>query len=136
VNSHQGRFERFAVGVAHLAGRPSAFLIALIVIIAWAASGPLFGFSDTWQLIINTSTTIITFLMVFLIQNTQNRDTTALQVKLDALIFATRGAKNRLAAAEHMSDRDLEQLHEQYRQRAEQTLDVLHRRRRTGGKPT
>ena len=128
-NSHQGYFERFACYVAHLAGRPAAFLIALATVIAWAISGPLFGFSDTWQLVINTSTTIITFLMVFLIQNTQNRDTTALQIKLDALIFATKGAKNHLAAAEHMSDSDLEQLHEEYQKRAEQTLDVLHRRR-------
>ena len=129
LHSRQGYFERFAVCVAHAAGRPTAFLIALAVIVAWSLSGPLFGFSDTWQLIINTSTTIITFLMVFLIQNTQNRDTTALQIKLDALIFATPGAKNRLAAAEHMSDEDLERLHKDYRRRAEQTLDVLHRRK-------
>ena len=115
-------FERFACATAHLAGRPAAFLIALAAVIVWAISGPLFGFSDTWQLVINTSTTIITFLMVFLIQNTQNRDTTALQIKLDALIFATRGAKNHLAAAEHMSDEDLERLHEEYHKRAEQTL--------------
>jgi low affinity Fe/Cu permease len=127
-NSHQGHFERFAVVVAHLAGRPVAFLIAFAVIVVWALSGPVFGFSDTWQLIINTSTTIITFLMVFLIQNTQNRDTTALHVKLDALIFATQGAKNQLAAAEHMSDEELEQLHEQYHKRAEETLAVLHHR--------
>jgi low affinity Fe/Cu permease len=134
--SHQGHFERFACGAAHLAGRPAAFLIALATIIVWAITGPLFGFSDTWQLIINTSTTIITFLMVFLIQNTQNRDTIALQVKLDALIFATRGAKNRLAAAEHMSDEDLELLHDEYRKRAEHTLTVLRNRRpaRANGK--
>ncbi len=128
-NWHQNSFERFAVCVAHLAGRPSAFLIALAVIIAWSLSGPLLGFSDTWQLVINTSTTIITFLMVFLIQNTQNRDTTALQVKLDALIFANRSTKNQLAAAENMSDSDLEKLHEEYRKRAEQALQVLHHRR-------
>ena len=133
-NSHQNYFERFAVCVAHLAGRPAAFLIALAVIILWSLSGPLFGFSDTWQLIINTSTTIITFLMVFLIQNTQNRDTTALQIKLDALIFANRGTKNQLAAAEHMSDSDLEKLHDEYRKRAEHALDVLqHRRPRANG---
>ena len=128
-HSHQGYFERFACATAHLAGRPAAFLIALAVIVGWSVSGPLFGFSDTWQLVINTSTTIITFLMVFLIQNTQNRDTTALQIKLDALIFATPGAKNRLAAAEHMSDAELERLHEEYHKRAEQTLAVLHERR-------
>ena len=109
------------------------------MIVVWAASYKLFVHGvrgtreytdgvDTWQLVINTATTIVTFLMVFLIQNTQNRDTTALQVKLDALIFATRGAKNQLAAAEHMSDEELEQLHEQYHKRAEETLAVLHHR--------
>jgi low affinity Fe/Cu permease len=113
------------------AGLP-AFLAAVAIIIVWAVSGPLFGFSDTWQLVINTSTTIITFLMVFVIQNSQNRDTTALQIKLDALIFATRGARNLLAAAEHMSDSDLEKLHEEYHKRAEQTLAVLHHRRPAG----
>jgi low affinity Fe/Cu permease len=126
---HQNYFERFAVCVAHLTGRPAAFLIALAVIMLWSLSGPLFGFSDTWQLIINSTTTIITFLMVFLIQNTQNRDTTALQVKLDALIFANRGAKDQLAAAEDMSDSDLEKLHDEYRKRAEHALQVLHHRR-------
>ena len=95
-------------------------------------TGPIFHYSDTWQLVINTSTTIITFLMVFVIQNTQNRDTTALQIKLDALIFATRGARNHLAAAEHMTDSELERLHEEYYKRAEQTADVLHRRRPAG----
>ena len=133
MNSHQGHFERFAVCIAHLAGRPVAFLLALAAIIIWSASGPIFGFSDTWQLVINTSTTIITFLMVFLIQNTQNRDTTALQIKLDALIFANRGTKNRLAAAEHMSDEDLEHLHEEYHKRAEQTLETLRGRQRSQG---
>jgi low affinity Fe/Cu permease len=134
--SHQGYFERFAWAVAHLAGRPAAFLIALGMVIAWAISGPVFGFSDTWQLFINSSTTIMTFLMVFLIQNTQNRDTTALQVKLDALIFASRGAKDRIAAAEHLSDQDLEQLHDQYTKHAELALDELRKRRpsRTNGK--
>jgi low affinity Fe/Cu permease len=131
-HSQQGFFERFACAAARVAGRPSAFLAAVAIIIVWAVSGPLFGFSDTWQLVINTSTTIITFLMVFVIQNSQNRDTTALQIKLDALIFATRGARNLLAAAEHMSDSDLEKLHEEYHKRAEQTLAVLHHRRPAG----
>ena len=83
-------------------------------------TGPLFGYSDTWQLVINTGTTIVTFLMVFLIQNTQNRDTLALQIKLDELIIAMRGAHNNMAAAEDLSDEDLEALHEAYRKRAEQ----------------
>jgi low affinity Fe/Cu permease len=133
-NSRQGHFERFACTIAHLAGRPTAFLLALATIIIWGVTGPFFGYSDTWQLVINTSTTIITFLMVFLIQNSQNRDTTALQIKLDALIFASRGTKNTIAAAEHLSDRDLEQLHEEYHRRAEQTLAVLHKRRPANGK--
>ena len=82
------------------------------MVLAWAVSGPLFGFSDTWQLVINTSTTIVTFLMVFLIQNTQNRDTLALQLKLAELIIAMQGAKNKIATAEDLSEEDLEQLHE------------------------
>ena len=95
----------------------------------WACTGPLFHYSDTWQLVINTSTTIVTFLMVFLIQHTQNRDTLAVQLKLSELIIAVRGAENRLAAAEDMTEDDLEQLHEEYRVRAEQTLDHLEQRR-------
>ena len=87
-------------------------LIAVAVVLAWAVSGPLFGFSDTWQLVINTSTTIVTFLMVFLIQHTQNRDTLALQLKLAELIIAMQGAKNKIATAEDLSEEDLERLHE------------------------
>jgi len=125
-------FTRFAAGASHVTGKPATFMLALLIVLVWGITGPLFGFSDTWQLVINTSTTIITFLMVFVIQNSQNRDTTALQIKLDALIFATRGARNLLAAAEHMSDSDLEKLHEEYHKRAEQTLAVLHHRRPAG----
>ena len=95
----------------------------------WAASGPLFGFSDTWQLVINTSTTIVTFLMVFLIQHTQNRDTLALQLKLAELIIAVKGAENEIATAEDLSEEELEQLHGEYRRRAEATLEHLNRRR-------
>ena len=113
---------------AHLAGKPLTFLIAVAVVLAWAISGPFFGFSDTWQLVINTSTTIVTFLMVFLIQNTQNRDTLALQLKLAELIIAMHGAKNKIATAEDLSEEDLERLHESYRKRAEETLDHLDRR--------
>ena len=111
-----GWFTGAATKISQLAGRPLTFLIAAGLIILWGATGPLFGFSDTWQLMVNTTTTIVTFLMVFLIQNTQNRDTAALQVKLDALIFATRGAQNKLAAAEDMSDEELEQLHSELQQ--------------------
>lgn len=92
-------------------------------------SGPLFGFSDTWQLVINTSTTIITFLMVFLIQNTQNRDALAIQLKLGELIIAAHGVENRVATIEDMSDEDLEKLHAQMCAHAEKAKDVLDRRR-------
>jgi low affinity Fe/Cu permease len=136
VNGSQGNgngaphlFTRVASRTAHLAGKPLTFLIAVAVVLAWAVSGPLFGFSDTWQLVINTSTTIITFLMVFLIQNTQNRDTMALQLKLSELIIAMHGAKNHMATAEDLSEEDLERLHEAYRKRAEETLGHLEQRR-------
>lgn len=120
----------FAAGeVAHLCGRPATFFLAVALVVVWGLTGPLFAYSDTWQLVINTSTTIITFLMVFLIQNTQNRDTTALQIKLDALIFANRGTANNIAAAELMSDRELERLHQEYSKRAASTLAALKHRR-------
>jgi low affinity Fe/Cu permease len=132
--SWSGLFSNMACETARLAGKPLVFLSAVSAVILWAATGPLFGFSDTWQLIINTSTTIITFLMVFLIQHTQNRDTLALQLKLAELIIAMRGAENSLATAEDMSEADLEQLHEIFRSRADQTLEHLNRRR--AGKTT
>ncbi len=122
-------FGHFARVAANVAGKPIAFLIAVVVILVWAATGPLFGFSDTWQLVINTGTTIVTFLMVFLIQNTQNRDTMAVQLKLGELILAIRGAENRLAVAEEMSDEELEQLHEECRRRADQVMESLSARR-------
>ena len=91
---HHGEwFSRFAHEAARLAGKPVTFIAAVVAVLIWAATGPLFGYSDTWQLVINTSTTIITFLMVFLIQNTQNRDQLALQVKLSELIIAVKGAR-------------------------------------------
>jgi low affinity Fe/Cu permease len=111
-------FTRFAARIAYLVGSSWAFLIAVIMILAWAASGPLFGFSDTWQLVINTSTTIITFLMVFLIQNTQNRDARAMQLKLDELIRAVGQASDRLIDIEEATDEDLERLERIYRWRA------------------
>lgn len=128
-----GWFTWFASEIAHWAGKPLAFMIALAVVIVWAASGPIFGYSDTWQLVINTSTTIVTFLMVFLIQNTQNRDTMALQVKLAELIFVMHGAKTTLATAEDLSDEALEALHQQYRRRADEALASLTRRRSAKG---
>ena len=122
-------FHIFATETARLSGRPLAFAIAVAIVLVWGVTGPIFGFSDTWQLVINTGTTIITFLMVFLIQHTQNRDALALQVKLAELIIAVRGAHNKVAAAEEMSDAELEALHEAYRERANETLDSLTRRR-------
>ena len=130
---HQTFFTRFACEIAHLSGKPAAFLLAALVVVTWAASGPLFGFSDTWQLVINTVTTIVTFLMVFLIQNTQNRDTMALQIKLAELIFVMQGAKNKLATVEDLSDEDLERLHQEYRQRADETFASLTHRRAAQG---
>ena len=109
------RFSYLARRIALVTGRPSAFMLALGAVLLWALTGPLFGFSDTWQLVINTSTTIVTFLMVFLIQNTQNRDTAAIQLKLDELIRATRGAHNALLDLEEIEDELLERYLKTYR---------------------
>jgi low affinity Fe/Cu permease len=107
-------FRRFANIVSSVAGSVHAFTLAIFVILIWAVSGPAFGFSDTWQLFINTGTTIVTFLMVFLIQNTQNRDNRALQAKLDELIVKTSGADNRLVRAEDFSDDQLNHLKDHF----------------------
>ena len=101
-------FARLAVATLRISGRPTTFLLAVAVVLVWAITGPLFGFSDTWQLVINTGTTIVTFLMVFLIQATQNRDTLALQLKLDELILATKNASNHIAGIEEASDEEIE----------------------------
>jgi low affinity Fe/Cu permease len=131
-NNHaiwHGIFSRMAGGAAHLAGHPLAFSTAVLLVAAWALTGPLFGYSDTWQLVINTSTTIVTFLMVFLIQNTQNRDTLAVQLKLAELIMAVKEAEDQLATVEDLSEEELEAMHDDYRRRAEQALHHLTRRR-------
>ena len=130
-------FTSFAQGVAHVTGRPLTFLAAVSLIVGWAVSGPLFGFSDTWQLVINTGTTIITFLMVFVIQNTQNRDTAALQIKLDELIRVTRSARNTLLNLEDLDDETLERLRKDYVRLAEQERPVaeLGPTRAVPGKP-
>ncbi|OAI50526.1 hypothetical protein AYO46_09955 [Betaproteobacteria bacterium SCGC AG-212-J23] len=112
------RFGNVARAISTVVGRPAAFAIAVLLIILWAASGPLFGFSDTWQLIVNTTTTIITFLMVFVIQNTQNRDTAAIQIKLDELIRATQGAHNAILDLEQLDERQLAEYLRRYEELA------------------
>lgn len=112
-------FERFAHSVSHLSGKPLAFGLACILILGWAVTGPLFDFSSTWQLVINTFTTIVTFLMVFILQNTQNRDGQALQAKLDELILVSSKAENSFIAAEQLSEHDIQHLREMIAERAE-----------------
>jgi low affinity Fe/Cu permease len=106
--------ERFSTAVTRWTGGTSAFIAALAVIVVWAVTGPLFGFSDTWQLVINTGTTIVTFLMVFLIQRAQNKDSRAIHLKLNELVAAVQGASNRLIDAEDLTEDELELLHRFY----------------------
>ena len=101
-------FTRIASAIAFFAGQPLAFVIAVALIVIWGATGPVFDYSDTWQLVVNTATTIVTFLMVFLIQNSQNRDAAAMQAKLDELIRALDGARSEFVGIEHLSDREIE----------------------------
>jgi low affinity Fe/Cu permease len=126
---HPNWFSHFASWTATASGRPHTFALACLIIIVWAVTGPLFAFSDTWQLVINTGTTIVTFLMVFLIQNSQNRDSLAFQVKLDELIIKLHGAGNEIAGAEDLCDEDLEALHEAYKKRAAHAHETLEKRR-------
>ena len=104
------RFAAIARFVSRMAGRPATFILAVALIALWGVTGPLFGFSDTWQLVVNTATTIITFLMVFVIQNSQNRDAAAMQAKLDEIIRAVVDARNRFIGVEHLTDVELEKL--------------------------
>jgi low affinity Fe/Cu permease len=120
-------FGRFAKKASRAAGHPAAFGLAALLIVAWAVSGPIFHFSDTWQLIINTSTTIATFLMVFLIQNTQNRDGEAIQIKLDELIRSIEGAHNVLMDLEELTERDLDTLRKRYLQLARSAREEMKR---------
>jgi len=125
------KFSHFAQATAFYTGHPLCFLLAVAVVIAWVVTGPIFDYSDTWQLVINTGTTIVTFLMVFLIQNTQNRDTLALQLKLSELVLAMKGAENKFAAIEDLSDEELQELHDDCRHRAELTLGHLEQRKKS-----
>src|SRR5262245_18177074 len=118
-------FTRFAKWTARVSGRPVTFMIAVVVILAWVITGPIFGFSDTWQLVINTGTTIVTFLMVFLIQNTQNRDSEAIQIKLDELIRAVEGAHNALLDLEELEDEELDHMRNHYERIAERARGGL-----------
>ncbi|HEY3251890.1 MAG TPA: low affinity iron permease family protein [Ignavibacteria bacterium] len=114
--SKPGPFESIAIELTHFTGSTTAFIIAFFIIIIWLFTGPVFNFSDTWQLVINTGTTIVTFLMVFLIQRTQNKDSLAVQLKLNELIAAIKGASNRLIDVEDLSEKDLEILKNHYHQ--------------------
>ena len=115
------RFEQFALYITRVTGSSVAFLLAFAAVVVWAATGPLFQFSETWQLVINTGTTIITFLMVFVIQKAQNKDSMAVQLKLNELIAATKGASNRLVSVEELTDQELQVLKEHYHTLAELT---------------
>lgn len=129
-NTITATFSHLAQKTAVASGHPITFMIAVVTILVWVVTGPMFHYSDTWQLVINTGTTIITFLMVFLIQNTQNRDMLAIQLKLSELVLAMKGAENRYAAIEDLSDEELEELHNDCRTRAEMTEQQLEARRR------
>jgi low affinity Fe/Cu permease len=122
-------FTEFSARVAHAVGRPVAFILCCAVVIAWAATGPIFHFSDTWQLIINTGTTIVTFLMVFLIQSTQNRDGAAIQAKLDELIRSST-AQNAFVGIEHLTEEELDEIRRKCEERAEKEGRKLNRRER------
>jgi low affinity Fe/Cu permease len=118
-------FTRFANSGARATGRPGTFVLALIIVLVWAITGPIFAFSDTWQLIINTGTTIVTFLMVFLIQNTQNRDSEAMHVKMDELIRALEGAHNALLDLEELDEETLDAARQRYRKLAEKAREDI-----------
>ena len=118
-------FSRFAKWASRFTGRPASFALASFVIVAWIVTGPIFGYSDTWQLVINTATTIVTFLMVFLIQNTQNRDTEAIQIKLDELIRAMNGAHDALLDLEELDERTLDAFRDKYLRLAREARERL-----------
>ena len=118
-------FTRFAKWASRATGKPGAFIVAALIIVVWALTGPIFDFSDTWQLVINTGTTIVTFLMVFLIQNTQNRDTEAMQIKLDELIRAVESAQNTMLDLEELDDEELDSIRAEYEELAQKARREL-----------
>ena len=129
-------FSRFANSISRATGRPLAFLLVVSTIVVWLVTGPLFHFSDTWQLVINTGTTIVTFLMVFLIQNTQNRDSEALQIKLDELIRVTEGAHNALLNLEELEERELDRIRSTYAALARKAREDLRKGVGDTGRPS
>lgn len=133
---NSGLFDRLARTTSRAAGRPLVFGLAVLTIVGWGVTGPLFGFSDTWQLVINTSTTIVTFLMVFLIQNTQNRDSHAVQLKLDELIRAAKGAHVALMDIEELSEQELEDIRSAYAKLASAGRRALRKGARDTGAPS
>ena len=128
MSSKTGWFVRFAQGVSPITGRPLTFVLAVGAIVVWGCLGPVFGYSDTWQLVINTATTIITFLMVFVIQNTQNRDTSSLHIKLDELILVTQKARNRLLDLDDLDDVELEKMKKECGRLAQKTVAASEKR--------
>lgn len=129
LGQHATWFTRFARATAHHAGKPATFAVAVGLIVGWAIAGPFFGFSNTWQLMINTGTTIVTVLMVFLIQNTQNRDSQAIHLKLDELIRAKKGARNTLLDLDDLSDEELDLLRRNFARLADRARDQTPKRR-------
>ena len=121
-------FTRLSQATAHWAGKPQTFFAALAIIVVWAISGPFFGFNDTWQLVINTSTTIVTFLMVFIIQNSQNRDTAAMQIKLDELINKLEGAREELLDLEELDEDKLEEMRAEFEELARKARESREKR--------
>ena len=128
-------FNRFAKWTARAAGKPMAFFLAVIIVVFWAVTGPIFGFSDTWQLVINTGTTVVTFLMVFLMQNTQYRDSEAIQIKLDELIRVIEGAHNILLELEELDENDLDRIKAEYEKLAEKARKDLRKGKGDTGVP-
>ena len=131
----QDVFHRFSHRTAEIVGKPWAFALAVAIVVGWALTGPLFGYSDTWQLVINTGTTIVTFLIVFLIQNTQNRDALVMQLKLDELIRALRYARNRLVDLEALGETELKELQKEFKELHDRADRHLHERMQQRGEP-